>query len=114
MYKNLQLAAFYEFCVGLLSLIVTILAGESGTLILVLIALRPVLLEKTTIVLGTVEKYYEVGKTSIIVTAGTLVLYYLSAEYVFSISLSWKLISMLIIPYFVVSHGAVGLFLNSV
>ena len=109
MYKNFLLASLFEVCVGTISLPITLLEGKIGLVLLSLLALRPLLLEKTSVVLGTFEKYYSVGKLSFVITFLTLIACFVSAEYLFQSGTNWKLIAMLILPYFVLNHGLAGL-----
>jgi hypothetical protein len=110
MYRNYKSAYLFEVVTGLLCLIVISLVGEKGIILIALIAVRPFVLEKTTVVLASIEKYYSIGKAGIYITFLSLLIYYLSTEYIFQSGTDWKKITLLISPYFLLSHGLAGLF----
>lgn len=112
MYKNHQLAYLFEIIVGLLCIVTISLIGEKGIILISIIAIRPLVLEKTTVSFEDIGKFYSIGKTSLLITFLTLLAYYISSEYLFQIHSNWKLVIQLILPYFLLNHGIAGVFYN--
>lgn len=98
-----------EIAAALLTLIAIGIFGEIGIAALAVIALRPGLLERTEMTPEALKMFYSIGITGIIITILTLLTFFLASEYVFNFKTDWKMIVVLIFPYFVLSHGIVGL-----
>jgi hypothetical protein len=109
MYKNLKLAYQIEVAAAILTLIAIGTFGEIGIAAITVIALRPALLERTKITPEAIKMFYSVVMNSIIITLLTLLAFFLSTEYIFDIESDWRIIVILILPYFLLSHGIVGL-----
>jgi hypothetical protein len=109
MYKSSGSAYLLEAVVGLLTLAAIGAFGEPGLAVIAFIAVRPFVLEKTSMTPEAVREFYLIGRAGIIITFLTILAYYFSAEYIFNIYTDWKIIVIIIFPYFLLSHGIAGM-----
>ena len=113
MYKNHKIAFLIEIIVGLLCIVTISLIGAKGLILLAIIPIRSIILEKGIVTPESVNKFYSIGKISVVVTSLTLLTYYLSSEFLFNIDTNWKTVAILIFPYFLLTHGIAGMLYGS-
>lgn len=111
-YKNLNISYLIEIFVGFGCIISIGLIGSKGLIALVLIGLRPFILEKEKI--GDEKSYwqfnYKVITHTLIITSMFIFLYFLISYFNPSINpVNDKLLLLQLIPFFLLTHGIVGL-----
>jgi len=118
-YKNINLAFLIEIFVGLGTILTISLIGYKGLAGLILIALRPFVLEREEI--GNNKEYisffYKVLSHSLIITAIFIVV--LLVIIIFFPTLSSNIptsekILIQLIPFFLLTHGVVGIINSSI
>lgn len=116
-YKNLNLAFLIEIIVGFGTIISIGILGWKGMLALILIAIRPFILEREPIKDDRVHWrfIYRVNYHTIIVTSLFIIAYYLVTFFhpTMYITEDHRLLLQLI-PFFVLTHGVVGLVMNQI
>lgn len=116
-YKNLNLAFLIEIIVGFGSIISIGILGWRGIAALILIAIRPFVIEREPIEHDKLHWrfIYRVNYHTIIVTSLFIITYYLVTTLHPSMYLmeDHKLLLQLI-PFFLLTHGVVGLVMNQI
>lgn len=114
-YKNLNLAFLIEIIVGFGCIISIGMLGSKGLISLVLIALRPFILEKERIEneKAYLQFIYKINFHSIIVTSIFIIIFYFTTYVIPTFDLmSDHLLLLQIIPFFLLTHGVVGIVMN--
>lgn len=116
-YKNLDLAFLIEIIVGFGCIISIGVLGSKGLLSLVLIALRPFFLEKEKI--DNDKSYwmfnYKVALHSIIVISIFILIFYFTTYFILTLEIQKDhLLLLQLIPFFLLTHGVVGLVMNQI
>lgn len=116
-YKNLNLAFLIEIIVGFGSIISIGILGWKGIAALILIAIRPFILEREQIKDDKAHWrfIYRVNYHTIIVTSLFIIAYYLVTFFhpTMYITEDHRLLLQLI-PFFLLTHGVVGLVMNQI
>lgn len=114
-YKNLNLAFLIEIIVGFGCIISIGVLGLKGLISLMLIALRPFILEKERIENEKIylQFIYKVNYHSIVVTSIFIIIFYFTTYVIPTFDLmSDHLLLLQIIPFFLLTHGVVGIVMN--
>ena len=114
-YKNLNLAFLIEIIVGFGCIISIGMLGSKGLISLILIALRPFILEKERIEneKAYLQFIYKINFHSIIVTSIFIIIFYFTTYVIPTFDLmSDHLLLLQIIPFFLLTHGVVGIVMN--
>ncbi len=116
-YKNLNLAFLIEILVGFGTILSISLIGYKGLTALILIALRPFLLERQKI--DDEKKYWQFSYKIILSSLIIIFLMILSIFVIIQFIPAWKaklpssdILLLVIIPFFLLTHGVMG-FINS-
>lgn len=116
-YKNLNLAFLIEILVGFGTILSISLIGYKGLTALVLIALRPVFLERENI--DDEKKYWQFSYKIISSSLIIIFLMILSIFVIIQFIPAWKaklpssdILLLVIIPFILLTHGVMG-FINS-
>lgn len=116
-YKNLNLAFLIEIIVGFGCIISIGMLGSKGLISLVMIALRPFILEKEKIEneKNYLQFIYKVNYHSIVITSLFIIIFYFTTLTLTSSHLmNDHLLLLQIIPFFLLTHGVVGIILNQI
>jgi hypothetical protein len=114
-YKNLNLAYLFEIIVGFGCIISIGVLGSKGLISLVLIAIRPFILEKEKVTND--DSYWifnhKVTIHSIVVTCIFIIILYFTAYFIPTLSIeNDHLVLLQLIPFFLMTHGVVGIVMN--
>lgn len=116
-YKNLNLAFLIEIIIGFGTILSISLIGYKGLTALILIALRPFLLEREEI--DDEKKYWQFSYKIISSSLIIIFLMILSVFVIIQFIPAWKaklpssdILLLVIIPFFLLTHGVIG-FINS-
>lgn len=114
-YKNLNLAFLIEILVGFGCILSIGVLGSKGLAALVLIAIRPFILEKEKV--DDNSSYwifnYKVTTHSIVVTSIFIIIFYFTSYLIPSLDIeNDHLLLLQLIPFFILTHGVVGIVMN--
>ncbi len=110
LYKNLNHSFLFEFIIGLISLLVTFIAGVKGIAVLALLALRPFIFERSQNVpeQNYWELIYNIFRVSVILTTVSIILTFLIFKFYSFNAKDESIILLTVIPWFVLTHGLIG------
>ena len=116
-YKNLNLAFLIEIIVGFGCILSIGLLGSKGLISLILIALRPLLLEQEKI--ENDKNYwrfvYKVNFHSMVVTLIFIIIFYFITFFHLRPDITNDhLLLLQLIPFFLLTHGVVGIVMNQI
>jgi hypothetical protein len=114
-YKNLNHAYLIEIFIGFGCIISIGLIGSKGLIALVLIGLRPFLLDKERIAdeKSFWQFNYKVITHTLIITSMFIFLYYIISYFNPSVNpVNDRLLLLQLIPFFLLTHGVVGLVIH--
>ncbi len=114
-YKNLNLAFLIEIIVGFGCILSIGLLGSKGLVSLILIALRPLILEQEKIENDKTywKFFYRVYFHSIVVTSIFIIIFYFISFFHLRPDITKDhLLLLQLIPFFLLTHGVVGIIMN--
>ncbi len=114
-YKNLNLAFLIEIIVGFGCILSIGLLGSKGLVSLILIALRPLILEQEKIEYDKTywQFFYKVNFHSIVVTSIFIIIFYFISFFHLTPNIANDhLLLLQLIPFFLLTHGVVGIVMN--
>ncbi|MCL5029559.1 MAG: hypothetical protein M1480_11155 [Bacteroidetes bacterium] len=114
-YKNTPLAFLFIAIVGVVCIIGVALFGERGLFILVVLALRPLFIEriKSKPDVNYWKLNLRIGTISLLLTAVTFIFIYFSSEWFLNSVPKPQNWQYVFFPYFVFITGIVGLFFSN-
>lgn len=109
-YKHLHHAFLFELLGGLVALLAVITLGGKGVPALAVLALRPLILERSPDPPDerVWRLYYDAFKVSLLLTATTIIFTYVLFEFVGDDFQQHRVLLLTVVPWFLVIHGLVG------
>ena len=114
-YKHLHYAFLFEAVIGLLSLLTVIVFGKYGVFLLVLLSIRPLVLQRDkSLPDATVWRlYFRAFVLAVLLTAVSIVVTFLVVEMRWYEPEGARYLPLLALPWFVLAHGLGGYFLSN-